>query len=70
MSLLDRFQSKVIAIKESKILDIMKTDKLMGSLQTFELNLRKRKKDKSIDSNIHKKKVWIWRKKMMMMLSF
>ena len=46
-SLPDKFQSKVTIIGESKNLYIMKIDKL-GSLQTFELNLRQKKKDKSI----------------------
>ena len=46
-SLPDKFQSKVTTIKESKNLDTMKIE-LMGSLQTFELNLRQKKKDKSI----------------------
>ena len=46
--LLDRFQSNVIAIEESKNLDIMKIDELIGSLQNFELNFRQKRKDKSI----------------------
>ena len=56
-SLPDRFQSNVTAIEEGKNLDITKIDELIGSLQTFELNLRQKKKDKLLPSNLHKKKV-------------
>ena len=42
------FQSKITAIEESKNLDTMKIDELIGSLQTFKLNLRQKKKDQSI----------------------
>ena len=47
-SLLDRFSSKVIAIKEAKDLDSMKVDNLMGSLRSFEITLKKINKDKPI----------------------
>ena len=38
-SLLERFWVKVIAIKESKDLDEIKIQELIGSLQTYELGL-------------------------------
>ena len=38
------FKQKVIVMEESKNLDIMKIDELMGSIQIFELNLRQKKK--------------------------
>ena len=47
-SLLDRFQPKIVAIEESKNLDIMKVDDLMSSLLAFEMNLKSRRKEKSI----------------------
>ena len=39
-SLPDRFNSKVIAIKEDKYLDSMKLEDLMGSLCVFEMTLK------------------------------
>ena len=47
-SLLERFAYKVVAIKDACDIPNMKLDELMGSLQTFELNLKMSKKDKSI----------------------
>ena len=47
-SLLDRLSSKVIAIEEAKDLDSIKVEDLVGSLHTFEMNLKQRKKEKSI----------------------
>ncbi|KAI3443710.1 hypothetical protein Pfo_000375 [Paulownia fortunei] len=48
-SLLDRLAHKVTAIEEAKDMTIMRLDELMGSLQTFEMNLKqKRQKDKGI----------------------
>ena len=47
-SLPDRFNSKVIAIEEAKDLDSMKTEDLIGSFCAFEMNLKQRKKKKSI----------------------
>ena len=47
-SLLDRFSSKVIAIEEAKDLGSMKVEDLMGSLHTFEMTLKQRKREKSI----------------------
>ena len=47
-SLPDRFQPKLTAIEESKNLDTMKVEELMGSLQTYEMNIKQRKKEKTI----------------------
>ena len=47
-SLPEKFQSKNTAIEESKNLDIMKVEELMGSLYVFEMNLKQRKKKKTI----------------------
>ena len=48
-SLPERFAYKVAAIEEAKDVSTMKLDELMGSLQTFELNLSQNKKEKSVD---------------------
>ena len=48
-SLPERFAYKVAAIEKEKNVSSMKLDELMGSLQTFELNLSQNKKEKSID---------------------
>ena len=47
-SLPERFAYKVAAIEKARDVQNMRLDKLMGSLQTFELNLKMNKKDKSI----------------------
>ena len=47
-SLPERFAYKVAAIEEARDVQNMRLDELMGSLQTFELNLKMNKKDKSI----------------------
>ena len=47
-SLPERFTYKVAAIEEARDVQNMRLDELMGSLQTFELNLKMNKKDKSI----------------------
>ena len=47
-SLPDRFADKVAAIEEAKDVNTMMLDELMGSLQTFELNLKQNKKEKNI----------------------
>ena len=47
-SLPDKFSSKVMAIEEAKDLDSMKVEDLMGSFHAFEMNLKQRKKKKSI----------------------
>ena len=39
-SLSERFAYKVTAIEEARDVNTMKLDELMGSLQTFELNLK------------------------------
>ena len=40
-SLSERFRPKVTAIKESKDIDSMRVDELVGSIQTYELTLLK-----------------------------
>src|ERR1051325_1790885 len=49
-SLPKRFDMKVTAIEEAQEINNMKVDKLVGSLQTFELDIKERsgKKPKSI----------------------
>ena len=47
-SLSDKFSIKVNAIKEAKDVNTMMLDELMGAFQTFELNLKQNKKEKSI----------------------
>ena len=47
-SLPDRFQPKLMAIEENKNLETMKVEEFTGSLQTYEINIMHRKKDKSI----------------------
>ena len=42
------FAYKVAAIEEAKDVSTIKLDELMGSLQTFELNLSQNKKEKNI----------------------
>ena len=46
-SLLERFRAKVIVIEESKDLDEIKIQELIGSLQTYELGLPSHKPSKS-----------------------
>ncbi|RVW51970.1 hypothetical protein CK203_067988 [Vitis vinifera] len=47
-SLLERFRAKVTAIEESKDVDSLKIDELVGSLQTFEMTLVSPRKAKGI----------------------
>ena len=47
-SLPERFAYKVAAIEEARDVQNMRLDELMGSLHTFELNLKMNKKEKSI----------------------
>ena len=47
-SLLSSFHAKMTAIKESKDLDEIKVQKLIGSLQTYELSLPNQRKIKSL----------------------
>ena len=47
-SLLESFRAKVIAIKESKDLDEIKVQELIGSFQTYELSLLSQRKSKSL----------------------
>ncbi|XP_022862783.1 uncharacterized protein LOC111382965 [Olea europaea var. sylvestris] len=50
-SLPERFRPKVIAIEESKDLDTVKIEELIGSIQTYELTISQPKKNKSIVLN-------------------
>ncbi|XP_022841852.1 uncharacterized protein LOC111365529 [Olea europaea var. sylvestris] len=54
-SLPERFRPKVTAIEESKDLDEVKIEELVGSLQTYELTLSQHKKGKSIALKSNKK---------------
>jgi len=56
-SLLERFRIKVTTIEESKNLEEMKIEELVGSLQTYELSLPPVKKLKTIALKASKKKV-------------
>ena len=47
-SLPESFRAKVIAIEESKDLDDIKIQELIGSLQTYELSLPSQRKSKSL----------------------
>lgn len=47
-SLPEKFRPKVTTIEESKYLDSIKVEELIGSLQTYELTLDKPIKDKSM----------------------
>ena len=47
-SLLESFRAKVTAIEESKDLDDIKVQELIGSLQTYELSLLSQRKSKSL----------------------
>ncbi|RVW18798.1 hypothetical protein CK203_098351 [Vitis vinifera] len=47
-SLLERFRAKVTAIEESKDVDFLKVDELVGSLQTFEMPLGSPRKSKAL----------------------
>ena len=53
-SLPERFAYKVAAIEEARDLNTMSLKELMGSLQTFELNLKMNKKEKSIAFQVEK----------------
>ncbi|RVW98135.1 hypothetical protein CK203_031853 [Vitis vinifera] len=50
-SLPERFRAKVTAIEESKDVDSLKVDELVGSLQTFEMTLGSPRKSKGIALN-------------------
>jgi len=56
-SLLEGFRIKVTTIEESKNLEEMKIEELVGSLQTYELSLPLAKKVKTIALKASKKKV-------------
>jgi hypothetical protein len=53
----ERFRIKVTTIEESKDLEEMKIEELVGSLQTYELSLPSIKKQKTIALKASKKKV-------------
>jgi len=55
-SLLERFRIKVTTIEESKCLDNMKMEELVGSLQTYEFSLLPLRKTKSIALKTAKEK--------------
>ena len=44
----ERFAYKVTAIEEARDVSTMRLDELMGSLQTFEMNMKYNKKEKDI----------------------
>ena len=46
--MLESFHAKVTAIEESKDLDEIKVQELIGSLQTYELSLPNQRKSKSL----------------------
>ncbi|RVW79773.1 hypothetical protein CK203_058214 [Vitis vinifera] len=50
-SLLKRFRAKVTAIEESKDMDSLKVDELVGSFQTFEMTLESPRKSEGIALN-------------------
>jgi hypothetical protein len=56
-SLPERFKTKVTTIEESKDLEEMKIEELVGSLQTYELSLPSIKKQKTMALKASKKKV-------------
>jgi hypothetical protein len=56
-SLLERFRIKVTTIEESKDLEEMKIEELVGSLQTYKLSLPPIKKLKTVALKTSKKKV-------------
>lgn len=51
-SLPERFRPKVIVIEESKDIDTLVVEKLVGSLQTFEMTLKPSAKKKGITLKI------------------
>ena len=50
-SLSERFRAKVTAIEESKDVDSLKLDELVGSLQTFQMTIQSPRKSKGIALN-------------------
>jgi hypothetical protein len=55
-SLSERFKIKVTTIEESKNLELMKIEKLIGSLQTYEYSMPPVKKAKAISLKASEKK--------------
>ena len=56
-SLPENFRTKVTTIKESKDLDDIKVQKLIGSLQTYELSLPNQRKSKSLTLKVVNERV-------------
>lgn len=69
-SLPERFMIKVTTIEESKDLDIMKIEELVGSLQTYEFSMPPLRKNKSIALKVSKEKfmILLMRNLLMMMV--
>ena len=53
----ESFRAKVVAIEESKDLDKIKVQKLIGSLQTYELSLPNQRKSKSLALKMINKRI-------------
>ena len=60
-SLLESFRAKVTVIEESKDLDDIKVQELIGSLQTYELSLPTERKSKSLalKTMTHQMRMWL-----------
>ena len=56
----NRFVYKVAAIEEARDVNTMRLDELIGSLQTFELNLKQNKKRKALLFKQKKRFQLIW----------
>ena len=56
-SLPKRFMAKVTSIEECRDVDTLDLDELIGSLQTYELNLKRWNKHKSGDNLVFKQKL-------------
>ena len=53
----ESFRAKVVAIEESKDLDKIKVQKLIGSLQTYEFSLPNQRKSKSLALKMINKRI-------------
>ena len=60
-SLLESFRAKVTMIEESKDLDDIKVQELIGSIQTYELSLPTQQKSKSLalKTMTHQMRMWL-----------
>ena len=56
-SMLESFRAKVTVIEESKDLDDIKVQELIGSLQTYELSLPSQRKSKSLALKMNNERV-------------